>query len=88
MRSTTNLGAYNSQFGQNIQTVLFSKVLTGVYDIPVADLHVQAVYTNTTPVDAYRGRGAARSGHAAVKHAGSWRRGNWAVSPFELRART
>ena len=28
-----NLGAYNSRFGQNIQTGLFSKVLMGVYDV-------------------------------------------------------
>lgn len=52
-----NLGAYNSQFGQNIQSELFSKVLTGIYDIPLAHLRVQGFYTNTTPVDAYRGAG-------------------------------
>lgn len=86
VRSRVNLGAYNSQFGQNIQTVLFSKVLTGVYDIPVADLHVQAVYTNTTPVDAYRGAGRPeavtlleRTLDMAARELG--------VSPFELRAR-
>ncbi len=53
----SNLGAYNSQFGQAIQTELFSKVLTGVYDISVAHLGAVGVYTNTTPVDAYRGAG-------------------------------
>ncbi len=53
----SNLGAYNSQFGQAIQTELFSKVLTGVYDIPVAHLGAVGVYTNTTPIDAYRGAG-------------------------------
>ncbi len=53
----SNLGAYNSQFGQAIQTELFSKVLTGIYDIGVAHLGAVGVYTNTTPVDAYRGAG-------------------------------
>lgn len=53
----SNLGAYNSQFGQEIQTELFSKVLTGVYDVPLAHLGARGVYTNTTPVDAYRGAG-------------------------------
>ena len=43
----SNLGAYNSQFGQAIQTELFSKVLTGVYDIAVAHLGAVGVYTNT-----------------------------------------
>jgi carbon-monoxide dehydrogenase large subunit len=53
----SNLGAYNSQFGQAIQSELFSKVLTGIYDIPVATMRAVGVYTNTTPVDAYRGAG-------------------------------
>lgn len=53
----SNLGAYNSQFGQGIQTMLFSKVLTGIYDIPRACMAARGVYTNTTPVDAYRGAG-------------------------------
>ncbi|SDO44519.1 carbon-monoxide dehydrogenase large subunit [Lutimaribacter pacificus] len=52
-----NLGAYNSQFGQPIQTQLFSRVLTGVYDVQDAYLHVEGYYTNTTQVDAYRGAG-------------------------------
>ena len=86
VRSTTNLGAYNSQFGQNIQTVLFSKVLTGVYDIPVADLHVQAVYTNTTPVDAYRGAGRPEAVTLAGAHLDMAAR-ELGVSPFDLRAR-
>jgi len=57
MKTRCNLGAYNSQFGQIIQTDLFAKVLTGPYDIPVAHHGVQGFYTNTTPVDAYRGAG-------------------------------
>ncbi|MDJ0821205.1 MAG: xanthine dehydrogenase family protein molybdopterin-binding subunit [Paracoccaceae bacterium] len=58
-RATTicNLGAYNSQFAQPIQTELFSKVLTGVYDIPAAYMRCEGIYTNTTQVDAYRGAG-------------------------------
>ncbi|MEL7212981.1 MAG: xanthine dehydrogenase family protein molybdopterin-binding subunit [Pseudomonadota bacterium] len=55
--SMCNLGAYNSQFAQPIQTELFSKVLTGCYDIPAAWLGVKGIYTNTTQVDAYRGAG-------------------------------
>ncbi|SEN45547.1 carbon-monoxide dehydrogenase large subunit [Loktanella fryxellensis] len=52
-----NMGAYNSQFAQNIQTELFAKVLTGTYAVPLAAMRVRGVYTNTTPVDAYRGAG-------------------------------
>ncbi|WP_156505791.1 molybdopterin cofactor-binding domain-containing protein, partial [Sulfitobacter sp. HI0054] len=36
-----NLGAYNSQFGQPIQSQLFSKVLMGVYDVQDTYLHVE-----------------------------------------------
>lgn len=53
----TNLGAYNSQYGQAIQTELFAKVLTGVYKMPAAVLLATGVYTNAVPIDAYRGAG-------------------------------
>ncbi|WP_343503426.1 xanthine dehydrogenase family protein molybdopterin-binding subunit [Alloyangia pacifica] len=52
-----NLGAYNSNFGQAIQTALYAKVLTGTYDIKAAYMRVEGFYTNTTQVDAYRGAG-------------------------------
>ena len=57
VESVSNLGAYNSQFAQHIQSELFSKVAPGTYDIPAIWLDVTGVYTNTTPVDAYRGAG-------------------------------
>ncbi len=53
----SNLGAYNSPFGQHIASDLALKVLPGVYDVQKAFFHVKGVYTNTTPVDAYRGAG-------------------------------
>ena len=55
--SICNLGAYNSGFAQFIQTDLFSKVLMGTYDVQAASMQTKGVYTNTTPVDAYRGAG-------------------------------
>lgn len=82
----TNLGAYNSQFGQNIQSELFSKVLTGVYDIPVVDLHVQGIYTNTTPVDAYRGAGRPEA-ITLLERAMDMAARELGLSPFDLRAR-
>ncbi|WP_170384874.1 xanthine dehydrogenase family protein molybdopterin-binding subunit [Ruegeria atlantica] len=57
VHSKVNLGAYNSHFGQAIQTDLFSKVLMGAYDVQTTYLRVEGVYTNTTQVDAYRGAG-------------------------------
>ncbi|RYG89699.1 xanthine dehydrogenase family protein molybdopterin-binding subunit [Loktanella sp. IMCC34160] len=57
VESIANMGAYNSQFAQGIQTELFTKVAPGTYDIPAMWLQCTGVYTNTTPVDAYRGAG-------------------------------
>ena len=53
--SISNLGAYVSQFGQNIQSSLYSKVLTGTYDVQTYFFRNRWVFTNTTQVDAYRG---------------------------------
>ncbi len=57
LQTVCNLGAYNSQFAQAIQTDLFAKVLMGTYDVQAAYMEVTGVFTNTTPVDAYRGAG-------------------------------
>jgi aerobic carbon-monoxide dehydrogenase large subunit len=57
LESVANMGAYNSQYAQAIQTELFAKVMPGTYDIQTAWMGCKGVYTNTTPVDAYRGAG-------------------------------
>ncbi len=57
VNSVCNLGAYNSGYAQNIQTTLFLKVLTGTYDVQTTWLACKGIFTNTTPVDAYRGAG-------------------------------
>ena len=56
VRMKANMGAYLSQFGPMIPTMA-SIMATGVYDIPLLDMHIEAFYTHTTPVDAYRGAG-------------------------------
>lgn len=57
VETLSDLGAYNSQFGQAIQSNLFARVLTGVYDIKTAFQNARGIYTNTVQVDAYRGAG-------------------------------
>ena len=52
-----NLGAYARVFATVTPTYLFGPCATGVYVIPAAYSNVKAVYTNTAPVDAYRGAG-------------------------------
>jgi carbon-monoxide dehydrogenase large subunit len=51
-----NLGAYCSQFGPYIH-YLCASMMTGVYKTPEIAVRLRAVYTNTVPVDAYRGAG-------------------------------
>jgi carbon-monoxide dehydrogenase large subunit len=53
----SNLGAYNSMFGQFIQSDVASRVATGAYDIGTVHVSAKGIYTNTTQVDAYRGAG-------------------------------
>jgi len=52
-----NMGAYISDFGVFIPTYAGTAMLTGCYKIPNAYANVKGVFTNTNPVDAYRGAG-------------------------------
>ena len=46
-----------STFSSSVPTYLYATLLSGQYDIPAIYCEVDAVYTNTAPVDAYRGAG-------------------------------
>ncbi|PBB25707.1 xanthine dehydrogenase family protein molybdopterin-binding subunit [Mesorhizobium sp. WSM4307] len=79
-----NLGAYMSLFSSCVPTYLYATLLSGQYDIPAIHANVRTVYTNTAPVDAYRGAGRPeatylleRTMEAAARELG--------VSPAELR---
>jgi carbon-monoxide dehydrogenase large subunit len=52
-----NMGAYLSNFGPFIPTEAGKGMHVGVYAIPTAYVEVTGVFTNTVPVDAYRGAG-------------------------------
>ena len=56
-KTIANLGAYMSTFSSSVPTYLYATLLSGQYDIPQIYCEVDAVYTNTAPVDAYRGAG-------------------------------
>jgi carbon-monoxide dehydrogenase large subunit len=57
VHTIANLGAYMSTFSSSVPTYLYGLLLSGQYDIPNIYCEVDAVYTNTAPVDAYRGAG-------------------------------
>ncbi len=54
---TANLGAYLSHYGPFIPTFAGAKMHAGVYTLGAVYVRVFGVYTNTAPVDAYRGAG-------------------------------
>src|SRR5690606_26199736 len=56
-KTKANLGAYLSTFSSSVPTYLYAPLLSGQYDIPAIYCEVDGVYTNTAPVDAYRGAG-------------------------------
>ena len=51
------MGAYLSTFASSVPTYLYATLLAGVYKTPVIYANVKAIFTNTVPVDAYRGAG-------------------------------
>ncbi len=55
--TVANMGAYLSTFASSIPTYLYATLLAGQYTTPVIYAAVRAVFTHTTPVDAYRGAG-------------------------------
>jgi carbon-monoxide dehydrogenase large subunit len=57
VKTHANLGAYMSLFSSSVPTYLYATLLSGQYNIPNIFAEVISVYTNTSPVDAYRGAG-------------------------------
>ncbi|WP_315702604.1 MULTISPECIES: xanthine dehydrogenase family protein molybdopterin-binding subunit [unclassified Bradyrhizobium] len=57
VKTHANFGAYMSLFSSSVPTYLYATLLSGQYNIPAIYAEVMGVYTNTTPVDAYRGAG-------------------------------
>ena len=57
VNTKANLGAYMSTFSSSVPTYLYGTLLAGQYKTPAIYCDVQTYYTNTAPVDAYRGAG-------------------------------
>jgi aerobic carbon-monoxide dehydrogenase large subunit len=57
VHTIANMGAYPSLFWSAVPTYLYGPLLSGQYAIPNIYVEVDAVYTNTAPVDAVRGAG-------------------------------
>ncbi len=81
-----NLGAYLSTFAPSVPTYLYATLLAGQYKTPAIYAEVKGMFTNTVPVDAYRGAGRPEASYLlerlvdrAAKVAG--------LDPIEIRRR-
>ena len=61
VQTQANMGAYLSTFAPCVPTYLSATLLAGTYTTPVIHANVKAIFTNTVPVDAYRGAGRPES---------------------------
>jgi carbon-monoxide dehydrogenase large subunit len=83
---TANLGAYLSQFGPFIPTDAGAKMYNGVYAFEAVHVEVRGAYTNTVPVDAYRGAGRPEAAYAVERAVDATAR-DLGFDPAEFRRR-
>src|SRR2546426_7634691 len=69
-KTVANMGAYLSLFAPCIPAYLYGTLLAGAYRTPAIHVDVTAVFTNTTPVDAYRGAGRPQAGYLPERMGG------------------
>jgi carbon-monoxide dehydrogenase large subunit len=81
-----NMGAYLSNFAPEIPTASGAVMHSGVYAIPAIHVGVKGVFTNTVPVDAYRGAGRPEAAYA-VERLVDYAARQLGVPPQELRRR-
>jgi carbon-monoxide dehydrogenase large subunit len=81
-----NLGAYLSNFAPFVATAAGVPMLVGCYAIAAAHVRVRGVFTNTNPVDAYRGAGRPEAIYAIERLVDVAAR-DLGLSPIEIRRR-
>ena len=64
IRTVANMGAYLQAFAPVSASILHVFIIPGPYRLPAFDVEVRGAYTNTTPVDAYRGAGRPEATYA------------------------
>src|SRR5437764_9537507 len=85
-KTIANLGAYMSTFSSSVPTYLYATLLSGQYGIANIYCEVDAVYTNTVPVDAYRGAGRPEATFVVERLVEAGAR-EMSVDPADLRRR-
>ncbi len=86
VHTTANMGAYLSTFATCIPTILYATLLAGQYTTPAIYCEVTAVFTNTAPVDAYRGAGRPEATYVVERLVETAAR-EMKLDPIEIRRR-
>ncbi len=86
VETTASMGAYLSSFATSIPTYFYATLLAGQYATPVICCNVKAVFTNTAPVDAYRGAGRSEAAYLLERVVETAAR-EMNIDPAELRRR-
>ncbi len=86
VKTIANMGAYLSTFSTAVPTILYATLLAGQYKTPAIWCEVKAVFTNTAPVDAYRGAGRPEATYVVERIVETAAR-DMGIEPAELRRR-
>jgi carbon-monoxide dehydrogenase large subunit len=81
-----NLGGYLSTFATAVPTYLYGTLLAGTYTTPAVYVEVKSAFTNTVPVDAYRGAGRPEACYVVERIVDTAAR-ELKIDPAELRRR-
>ncbi len=79
-----NVGAYLSNFSTATPTFLHGTLMSGPYKVPNVYVNVKTVFTNTAPVDAYRGAGRPEATYSLERVVDMMCR-ELGLDPFEVR---
>ena len=86
VKTRANMGAYLSTFASSVPTYLYGTLLAGQYKTPAIYVEVQSLFTNTAPVDAYRGAGRPEATYVVERIVETAAR-EMGIDPAELRRR-
>ncbi len=86
VKTVANVGAYLSTFASCVPTILYATLLAGQYTTPLIHCEVTAVFTNTSPVDAYRGAGRPEATYVVERLVETAAR-EMKIDPAEIRRR-
>ena len=86
VKTVANVGAYLSTFASCVPTILYATLLAGQYTTPIIHCEVTAAFTNTSPVDAYRGAGRPEATYVVERLVETAAR-DLKIDPAEIRRR-